>query len=127
LAAVAGLPEMKGLGLNEAIRKGLLWLTETQHPCGGWSGGKAGNPSVEETALAIEAMASLSKVGDAASLDLVESLEAGVKWLCSEVERGTWTQASPIGFYFAKLWYFEDLYPVVFTTASLRAYLDLVR
>ncbi len=127
LAAVAGLPEMKGLGLNEAIRKGLLWLTETQHPCGGWSGGKAGNPSVEETALAIEAMASLSKVGDAASLDLVESLEAGVKWLCSEVERGTWTQASPIGFCFAKLWYFEDLYPVVFTTASLRAYLDLVR
>jgi hypothetical protein len=26
--------------------------------------------------------------------------------------------ASPIGFYFAKLWYFEKLYPLIFFTVS---------
>ena len=27
--------------------------------------------------------------------------------------------ASPIGFYFAKLWYFEKLYPLIFTAGAL--------
>jgi squalene-hopene/tetraprenyl-beta-curcumene cyclase len=28
-------------------------------------------------------------------------------------------KASPIGFYFAKLWYYERLYPLIFTVAAL--------
>ena len=28
-------------------------------------------------------------------------------------------EPSPIGFYFAKLWYFERLYPLIFTVAAL--------
>ena len=35
------------------------------------------------------------------------------------VEDGTFTEPSPIGFYFAKLWYFEKLYPIIFTVAAL--------
>jgi squalene-hopene/tetraprenyl-beta-curcumene cyclase len=35
------------------------------------------------------------------------------------VESGRWLKASPIGFYFAKLWYYEKLYPVIFTVAAL--------
>ena len=35
------------------------------------------------------------------------------------VEDGTFTDPSPIGFYFAKLWYFEKLYPIIFTVAAL--------
>jgi hypothetical protein len=31
----------------------------------------------------------------------------------------------PIGFYFAKLWYHERLYPLIFTTAALGKYLQL--
>ncbi len=30
-------------------------------------------------------------------------------------------QPAPIGFYFAKLWYYERLYPMVFTVAALEA------
>jgi squalene-hopene/tetraprenyl-beta-curcumene cyclase len=30
-------------------------------------------------------------------------------------------EPSPIGFYFAKLWYYEDLYPVVMGLAGLAA------
>jgi squalene-hopene/tetraprenyl-beta-curcumene cyclase len=35
------------------------------------------------------------------------------------VESGRFRDPSPIGFYFAKLWYFEKLYPLIFTVAAL--------
>jgi squalene-hopene/tetraprenyl-beta-curcumene cyclase len=35
-------------------------------------------------------------------------------------------EPSPIGFYFAKLWYFERLYPLIFTVAALRRAAQLV-
>jgi len=28
-------------------------------------------------------------------------------------------ERSPIGFYFAKLWYYEKLYPIIFTVGAL--------
>jgi squalene-hopene/tetraprenyl-beta-curcumene cyclase len=36
------------------------------------------------------------------------------------VEDGRYREPAPIGFYFAKLWYFERLYPLIFTVAALR-------
>ncbi len=33
----------------------------------------------------------------------------------------------PIGFYFAKLWYHEQLYPLIFATAALGNYLHATR
>jgi squalene-hopene/tetraprenyl-beta-curcumene cyclase len=42
-----------------------------------------------------------------------------VRWLVSAVEDGRHGQAAPVGFYFAKLWYYERLYPLVFTIAAL--------
>lgn len=55
--------------------------------------------TIEETALAVIA------TGD----------ERGARWLASQTEM----MASPIGLYFAKLWYYEKLYPLIFTVASL--------
>ena len=43
----------------------------------------------------------------------------GVAWLVEQVERGGLSHPSPIGFYFAKLWYFEKLYPIIFTVSAL--------
>jgi squalene-hopene/tetraprenyl-beta-curcumene cyclase len=80
------------------------WLLGRQGADGGWG-------NVEETALAVEALA--AHAGSRAAV------ERGTEWLVQRVEAGTWTQPSPIGFYFAKLWYFERLYPVVFTVAAL--------
>ena len=40
-------------------------------------------------------------------------------WLVEAVESGRFREPSPIGFYFAKLWYFEKLYPIIFTVAAL--------
>ena len=35
------------------------------------------------------------------------------------MERGLLFKPTPIGFYFAKLWYFEKLYPIIFTVSAL--------
>ena len=46
-------------------------------------------------------------------------LDAGANWLACRVNEGTVQSASPIGFYFAKLWYFERLYPTIFALGGL--------
>ena len=62
-----------------------------------------------------------------ASFGSTEAVQHGLAWLCDRVEDGTWRVASPIGFYFAKLWYYERLYPQIFTVSALNAALDSPR
>jgi squalene-hopene/tetraprenyl-beta-curcumene cyclase len=50
---------------------------------------------------------------------IVDALCRGLEWLVCRVERGEHRQAAPIGLYFAKLWYYEELYPLTFTVAAL--------
>jgi squalene-hopene/tetraprenyl-beta-curcumene cyclase len=52
--------------------------------------------------------------------DLQPAIDRGVQWLIMGVESGRFREASPIGFYFAKLWYYEKLYPLIFTVSALR-------
>ena len=47
------------------------------------------------------------------------ALNKGLTWLVQQVEAGGLDHPTPIGFYFAKLWYFERLYPIIFTTGAL--------
>ena len=96
------------------------WLNSAQNPDGGWGGkagwesGQTGNSSVEETALAVEALIS---GGRRASLQ--PAIKKGLYWLVTAVLENRHQESSPIGFYFAKLWYYERLYPLVFTAAAL--------
>ncbi|MFG0295055.1 MAG: prenyltransferase/squalene oxidase repeat-containing protein, partial [Maioricimonas sp. JB045] len=95
-----------------AARRGLEWLQAQQNEDGGWGGVRGVESSVEETALATEALLA----EPAAHSQAVRGLD----WLVERIEDGRWTAPTPIGFYFAKLWYFERLYPMVFTVAALR-------
>jgi squalene-hopene/tetraprenyl-beta-curcumene cyclase len=95
---------------EEPARRGVAWLLANQNRDGGWGGGLGTPSSVEETALAVEVL-----IGIAPS----EAVERGVAWLVERVEQGGLHEATPIGFYFAKLWYFEKLYPIIFTVAAL--------
>jgi squalene-hopene/tetraprenyl-beta-curcumene cyclase len=52
---------------------------------------------------------------------------AGVGWLVARTEAGTRFEAAPIGLYFAKLWYDEELYPLAFTVAALERAAALAR
>ena len=45
----------------------------------------------------------------------------GAQWLINRTQGGREFPPTPIGFYFAKLWYWENLYPVVWAVAALRA------
>jgi squalene-hopene/tetraprenyl-beta-curcumene cyclase len=107
----------------QSLARGLSWLIHAQHPNGSWGGAPGVASSVEETALAVEALASAPvwKVPG-----VPEALQRGVAWLVERVESGEWTQAAPIGFYFAKLWYYDRLYPLIFTVGALMKSADVL-
>ncbi|MCH2125283.1 MAG: squalene--hopene cyclase [Pirellulaceae bacterium] len=97
-------------------RHGLRWLCEAQNEDGGWGNGTRGgsSSSVEETALAVEAL-----LGNQLNVELQPAVAKGLEWLVNAVEKDLHGITSPIGFYFAKLWYHEKLYPLIFTASAL--------
>lgn len=110
------LAAYRDLGLTERpeCRRGVAYLLSVQNSDGGWGGAKDCPSSVEETALAVEVLLDLLPPGaDPAPLD------RGLSWLVGAVESGRFREPSPIGLYFARLWYFEKLYPLVWTVAAL--------
>ncbi|HEY2584599.1 MAG TPA: hypothetical protein VGI81_02395, partial [Tepidisphaeraceae bacterium] len=113
-----------------AIAIGLEWLVRAQGAKGGWGGGGTSTTSIEETALSVQALATSrshacmidgtgKKLFDPGEID--PTITRGVAWLIEHTDRGTRFDPCPIGFYFAKLWYFEKLYPLIFTVAALNA------
>ena len=94
----------------------VAWLVRAQNADGGWGGSPGIVSSVEETAVAVEALASAQRSN---APEATEALKRGVNWLIERVENGGWTQPTPIGFYFARLWYYEKLYPQIFTVGAL--------
>lgn len=110
---VTALRELSESGMLPALgpaTRGMAWIASAQNDDGGWGGVRGAPSSTEETALAVEALAGTSHGA---------SVERGVAWLVERVESGAWGEPSPIGFYFAKLWYHERLYPLVWTVGAL--------
>jgi squalene-hopene/tetraprenyl-beta-curcumene cyclase len=108
LAAYRDLDKMN----TNPARRAVDWLLSTQNSDGGWGGDKGIASSSEETALAVEVLLEAGAKAEPA-------LNKGLSWLVHEVEAGGLDRPAPIGFYFAKLWYFEKLYPIIFTVAAL--------
>ena len=108
--ALRELAESGMLPVLGPATRGADWIATAQNDDGGWGGVRGVPSSVEETALAVEALAGTSHGA---------SVERGVAWLVERVESGAWREPSPIGFYFAKLWYHERLYPLVWTVGAL--------
>jgi len=107
-------------------------MVANQNVDGGWGGGDSlarpdlpetqaahplGTSSVEESALCLETLACSNDPAHQ------ESVTKGSRWLVTVVENDLAKQSWPIGFYFAKLWYYEKLYPLIFATSSLGAVL----
>ncbi len=106
---LAAYRDLKLLSAPECQR-GVNYLLSVQNADGGWGGAKECPSSVEETALAVEVLLNLAPG---------EAVRKGLLWLVEAVESGRFREPSPIGFYFAKLWYYEKLYPLIFTVAAL--------
>jgi squalene-hopene/tetraprenyl-beta-curcumene cyclase len=114
--------------LAEPIRRGAEFLLDCQGPDGGFGGDAKVQPSIEETALALDALANLMSATDAPSAPpattmpperLRAAVAAATSWLIARTRGGRDFPAAPIGLYFAKLWYFERLYPLIFTVSAL--------
>jgi squalene-hopene/tetraprenyl-beta-curcumene cyclase len=103
-------------GAETAVKRGVNWLIGAQNTDGGWGGGQGTSSTIEETALAVDALAH-----DRTTTDdpIVQAIHRGVAWLIERTQAGTQFQFSPIGFYFAKLWYYERAYPALFTVGAL--------
>ncbi|HDS85652.1 MAG TPA: squalene--hopene cyclase [Phycisphaerales bacterium] len=93
--------------LDAMIPPAVDYLSRSQQPDGGWE-------SIEQTALAITALISAKQTQS-------DAIDAGLKWLTEHTDQGKALTPAPIGLYFAKLWYTEDLYPVLFTLEALHA------
>ncbi|GIW93070.1 MAG: squalene--hopene cyclase [Pirellulaceae bacterium] len=95
-------------------RRARAWLVANQRQDGSWGSGGGQQPSttgsVEETSLALEALA--------CHAPCAESVHRGARWLARTL-LDEQVRAAPIGLYFAKLWYYEELYPWVFAVAGL--------
>ncbi len=109
---------------NEAARfmacRASQWIRAAQKSDGGWGGEARCASTTEETALAVEALAALATSQKPQCKENETAVANGARWLSSKVESGEWMPPAPIGLYFARLWYFEKLYPQIFTVAAMR-------
>jgi len=99
-------------------QKAIHWLFENQNADGGWGGGSETPSSIEETALAIDALC-VNVKHQSDSEKITRSIKSGTDCLISLTKQGTHFPPSPIGFYFAKLWYHEKIYPIVWSVSAL--------
>jgi squalene-hopene/tetraprenyl-beta-curcumene cyclase len=88
--------------LELMIDRGCRYLLSVQNQDGSWGGAKGIRGSIEETALAVTALAPNG---------FQEACNSGMNWL-AEKTKSDGLVAAPIGLYFASLWYSEELYPL---------------
>ncbi len=98
----------------ESIYRAQCWLLKSQNADGGWGAAPGAGGTIEETALALDAL-SRGENGD------TEATHRGLMWLLAATKDGTAFEPSPIGLYFSKLWYSERLYPIIFTCSALQS------
>jgi len=117
---VVALRELEERGFVTAplLDRASEYLAAAQNDDGGWGGARGIASTTEETALAVEALAGTRHVA---------ATDRGAAWLAERVASGAWREPAPIGFYFAKLWYYERLYPLVWTVGALGKVLALQR
>jgi len=103
-----------GLGTCVEAERGLARLIRAQNPDGGWGGDANVPSSIEETSLALDALASAPRSESART-----ARDRGCAWLLARIREGGLDKPAPIGLYFAKLWYAERVYPALWTVSAL--------
>jgi len=88
--------------LKLMIDRGCGYLVSVQNQDGSWGGAKEIPGSIEETSLAITALVPNG---------FQEECTSGMNWLAEKIQSDGLV-ASPIGLYFASLWYDEEMYPL---------------
>lgn len=118
------------LAQSQAACRALDYLRSQQNTDGGWGGGPSVRytevssdftSTIEETSVALEGLMWCGQSPYDASI------MQGLDWLVHAIQSGNLSCSWPIGFYFAKLWYHERLYPAIFSTSALGAALKFAQ
>ncbi len=99
------------------VERARRWLLGAQNADGSWGGDRGVPGSIEETALAVDALARSASEADERTV----VVGRGLAWLEAATDGGRHCAASPLGLYFARLWYSEELYPLIFTAGACTA------
>ncbi len=116
---------------HTSFQRGLAYLLANQNADGGWGGGKNSHypgsdrslpvitSTIEETSVALEGI-----LAGGGTKDSIPSIMQALNWLCDAIQQDHHRVSQPIGFYFARLWYHEKLYPLVFSMGALKKGLE---
>lgn len=91
--------------ISDMLNKGFTFLSHAQNSNGSWGHGNEDFGTIEESALAINAL----KKGRS---QYKNQINDGLNWL-ETYTNAHGLQSAPIGLYFASLWYDEKMYPLV--------------
>lgn len=103
------------------IGSGVAYLLTQQQASGAWGGDLTATGTLEETAVTLYALCQASPYVTVPK----ESLKTSAEWLLATTKDGISFPSAPIGLYFARLWYHEKLYPVIWTAQALASVLRL--
>ncbi|MDF9829040.1 prenyltransferase/squalene oxidase repeat-containing protein [Parabacteroides sp. PF5-6] len=100
---------------REMVRKATAYLLATQNADGGWGGAKGVSSKITLTARALSALASYRHTDN-------EAKKRAFDYLYGMYKSGDLFRAEPIGLYFSRLWYSEEMYNLTFVLNALKKY-----
>ncbi len=110
--AVEYLAEVDNKVTQKVVEKGINYLLTAQNEDGGWGGTKEVPSRVTMTARALSALASQGYYDH-------EKTQAGITYLVNKYNAGELFQKEPIGLYFSRLWYSEEMYNITFVINAM--------
>lgn len=99
----------------QMINRGLNFLNCSQNQDGGWGGAKDVPSKVTFTARALSALSSFPDSDE-------EAVNRAFDFLYRMYQAGELFRAEPIGLYFSRLWYSEEMYNITFTLNAVKKY-----
>ena len=111
--AVEHLNVSANLAARELAAKGAAYLAAAQNEDNGWGGAAGVRSKITLTAKAIGALSAFPT-------QYRENIEKGFTYIYAAWQAGELEKREPIGLYFARLWYSEELYNITFVLKALK-------
>ena len=128
LSHTCSIPDRYFTANFKMLENSAIYLMNAQNPDRGFGGAPGQTSTIEETAIALEALSAFAiQTGKNIHLlkkttyhHIIAALEDAAKYLIASTSAPDQIKPTPIGLYFASLWYHEKLYPLIFTIAALQ-------
>jgi len=111
--AVEHLNSSSNPAAKELAAKGAVYLVSAQNEDRGWGGAKGVPSKITLTAKALSALSAFQA-------QYSETIEKGFAYIHNACQSGELEKREPIGLYFARLWYSEELYNIIFVLNALQ-------